>query len=281
MTGKRIFFHLKIIDAKDIVPHEHYDTTRADSLVEKIKKRQFFTNPILVVNVDNKKYMQIDGMNRYSALKQLGIKSVLAQVVDYNDKNAVDVSTWCHLTTVSKKDFLEKIAEIKEVSCGPVGYKYLRRRYIRNKGSGYLCTIFFDDGSVYRIATNGNLADKINVLKNIVMIYKNKIKRGILPDDANSTDAQQLFKKHNQYTSLIIFPSFTRDQIIDTAVYKQVLFPGGVTRFIIKNRCLNVDFPIKYLQNKKSAAEKNELLEKFLQNKRYRVYEEPTIYFEP
>lgn len=281
MNGQRKFFHLKIIDVKNIIPHEEFDDSRANGLIEKIKKTQLFINPILVAHVDGEKYMQIDGMNRYFAIKKLGIKSILAQVVDYNDINAVDVSTWCHLNKLSKKEFLEKLTEIKKITFSEVGYKYLRRRFIRNKGSGYLCTVVFDDGSVYRIATSGNLADKINVLKKIITIYKSHIKRDILPDDANSIDTEQLFKKHIQFSTLLIFPSFTRDQIIDAAVYKHVLFPCGITRFIIQNRCLDVDLPLDHLQSRKSAAAKNVLLEKYLEHKRYRIYVERTVYFEP
>lgn len=273
-------FQLKIIDVKNILPHEEYDMTRASALVDKIKKRGVFTNPILVAHVGGDTYMQIDGMNRYSAIKKLGIPSILAQVVDYNDPSTLDVSTWTHLHAIEKADFLKKLEAIPGISVGEVGFRYLRRRYIKDSGTGYLCTVAFDDMSVFRVASNGKLPQKVQTLAKIVGLYKDQIKRDILPDDANSIDIEELFKKHAKKT-LVLFPSFTRHQIIECAIRSNVLFPGGITRFIIMGRCLDVNLPLTMLSTKKSATEKNKELEEFLSQKRYRMYQEPTIYFEP
>lgn len=273
-------FNLKIIETQNIFPHEEFDVSRSEKLVESITRLNRFLNPILVAHIHDETYMQIDGMNRYNAIKQLGIPSILAQVIDYNDQEALEVSTWSHFNSLPKKEFLDKIAEIDGLNIAPAGFRYLRRRYIKESGAGFLCAIVFKDLSVYRVATSGNLSEKIKRLCDIVHLYKKQVVRDQLPDDANSIDVQELYKKNNT-SSLVIFPTFTRHQIIDLALNKRVLLPGGVTRFIIKGRCLDVNLPLEYLKSHDSIEQKNQRLKEFLNTKKYRVYLEPTIYFEP
>jgi len=272
-------YQLKIINVDNILPHEEFDISRSSALVEKIKEKKQLSNPILVAHVADETYVQIDGMNRYSAIKQLGIPCIVAQVVDYNDPNVLDISTWAHLHDIDKKTFLKMLSAVPNIDISQSGFRYLRRRFIKDSGLGYLCTIVFNDLSVYRIATSGKLPQKVTTLCNVVSTYKKQITRDVLPDDANSVDVSELFKKQHKKT-LVLFPTFTRHQIIECATRAHVLFPGGVTRFIIKNRCLNVNLPLDLLKSKDSIEIKNKKLEEFLGQKKLRVYEEPTIYFE-
>lgn len=281
MNSAIVHFILRVIDIKSISPHEEFNEIRAKPLARKIKKMNIFINPILVANIKENHFMQVDGMNRLSAIRMLGIESILAQVVDYNDEDTVDVSTWSHLNKFKKNDFLAQLSKISGLTLDRVGFRYLRRRFIKDQGAGFLASISFKDGSVYRIGANGNLPDKIKTLTKIVNIYKNNLVRDILRADADSVDVQELFKDYPGYKTLVIFPTFTRHQIINIAVHNKVLFPSGVTRFIIKGRCLDVNFPLKYLEGNSSEEEKNNDLKKFLDKREHRLYEEPTIYFEP
>ena len=78
---------------------------------------------------------------------------------------------------------------------------------------------------------------------------------------------------------MVIFPTFTRHQIVKI-VEKKLLFPPGVTRHIIKRRCLNINIPLSIFNKKVSIVKQNAQLETILKNRRFRLYEEPTIYFE-
>lgn len=274
-------FTLRIIDTENVTPHEEFVESRSTPILEKIKKMKIFINPILVAHVKGNKYMQIDGMNRLSAIKKLGIKSILAQVVDYNDQENVDVSTWCHLNKFGKEEFLSLLAKNKNITVTREGFRYLRHRYIKDEGAGYLCTVSFRDSSVYRVGAKGALADKIKYLTQIVNLYKKDLARDILRVDADSVDALQLFDNHPLVKTVVIFPTFTRHQIINVAFHENVMFPTGVTRFIVKGRCLDVNLPLEYLEGPDSEEEKNKKLQEFLKNKKHRLYEEPTIYFEP
>jgi hypothetical protein len=78
---------------------------------------------------------------------------------------------------------------------------------------------------------------------------------------------------------MMIFPTFTRHQIV-AMVKANVMFPPGITRHIIKRRCLHLNLPLGVFEGKKSIDERNRQLEKHLQGRSFRLYEEPTIYFE-
>lgn len=281
MKELKKYLHLRVIDVEKIVPHENSDYSRVEPILQNIKKMQIFTNPILVAKVKDDLYMQVDGMTRLFATKKLGLKSILAQIIDYNDHELVDVSTWCHLSPIDEPAFLSQIKKIKNLIIAKAGGRYLRRRYIKDEGLGYLCSIVFRNKNIYRISIGGTLPQKVKALVDIVAIYKNNIVRDILPDAANISDIDFLFSIHQKCHSIVIFPTFTRHQVINTAVHNNTLLPAGLTRFIIKGRCLDVNFPVKYLKSNNSEAEKNEILQQFLKNKEYRTYAEPTIYFEP
>src|SRR3989338_977322 len=57
-------------------------------------------------------------------------------------------------------------------------------------------------------------------------------------------------------------------------------FPPGIPRHVIKRRCLNVNLPFSVFNKNDSIGTQNRNLEQFLRQRKFRLYEEPTIYFE-
>ncbi|OGG21316.1 hypothetical protein A3D03_00570 [Candidatus Gottesmanbacteria bacterium RIFCSPHIGHO2_02_FULL_40_13] len=280
MNSKTKYFHLKIIDLDKILPHEEYDAGRAEPLVENLKKIQTLLNPILVTHLEGDRYVQLDGMNRFTAIKLMKIPSILTQVLDYNDQASVDLSTWSHFHKISKDDFLEGVSKISNLSYKEVGEKYLKRRYISDEGEGFLCALAFRDGSIYRVSADGKLTDKVTLLNKIVDLYKQDITREVIEDDVDLEDITGLYENQKEMKTLVIFPTFTRHQILNIVKNGQ-LFPGGVTRFIVRPRCLDVRYPLEYLKGNADETVKNALLENYLAQKTFRIYEESTVYFEP
>jgi hypothetical protein len=278
-------FHLSIIPIKDILPHEEFDESRAKPLVDKLKKEKQLTNPIIIASLNNGKYLQLDGMNRFSAFKMLGFKSILAQIIDYNDQDTVELSSWVHLFSSSKEKCLKYLESIGGISVKPGKMENVGHRYIKEEGFGRLCTLCCSNGEVFLISTNGNLLDKIGKLNQIVSFYKDRIVRDVLPADTNKGDIEFLLKEHSHSclipgeSMMIVFPTFTRHQIIET-VKRGKLFPAGITRHIIRRRCLNIDAPLTLFDNHQSIEKQNKELEKMLSCRLFRLYEEPTIYFE-
>ncbi len=275
---KNDIFHLQIILIKDILVHEEYDEARARPLIKRIKEAGYLANPIIVASLNDHKYLQLDGMNRLSAFRLMGKKSIVAQVIDYNDQEIVELSSWTHLFHAEKDSFINYLKKDSGISVKSGRMENIGHRYIREEGLGRLCTMVSRDRSVYLISTNGNLADKIKKLHYLVSYYKKKIIRDVLPCTPLHCDYDLLFKEH-PCNIMIVFPTFTRHQIMETVRTGQI-FPAGVTRHIVKRRCLSVNIPLGLFDNKKTLEDQNNQLEKLLSTRPFRVYEEPTVFFE-
>lgn len=272
-------FHLKIIPIENILPHEQYDESRCVPLMEKISQDRMFTNPIIVAHLWGDQYVQLDGMNRFSAMKTLRYKSILCQIIDYNDQESVELSSWSHLFKGDIKGFLAYLTASKEINIRTGRIDNVGHRYIKEEGSGRLCTVCANDGSVYLVNSNGVLADKLGYLNFLVKYYEKKIVRDMMPERTSKSDIDALFSTHPNANILIVFPTFTRHQILEM-VKKSLLFPAGITRHLIKRRCLNVNVPLSAFEASMSIENQNRELEDILVRKKFRLYEEPTVYFE-
>lgn len=276
---KTDIFHLQIVPLSDILVHEEFDDSRAYPLMERLKKDQFLANPIIVAGIEGGKFLQLDGMNRYSAFKMLGITSILTQIIDYNDQEEVELSSWSHLFGEDEEKLIRALSEMKDIKVRKGKMEDVGHRYVKEEGMARLCTIVTYDGAVYLLASSGDLVSKIDQLNKIVSLYDKKIVRDVLPPHPNSTDLKMLFEEHPDTSMMVVFPTFTRHQIVEV-VRKGKLFPPGITRHIIKRRCLAVNAPLSLFNREKNIAEQNKIFEDMLGKRKFRLYEEPTIYFE-
>jgi len=276
---KTDIFHLQIIPIKNIVPHEIYDEKRSKGLSFQIKTDRKLCNPIIVAPLTKNTYVQLDGMNRLETFKILGFESILCQIVDYQDMENVELSSWLHFINVKTSDFLKHLGEIKDLIVNKGILDDVRNRYVQSEGFDKILTFVTDDFDVYLATYGGSLIDKIAVLNKIVDFYSKDIVRSVLPTSAGKEAIRSLFKEHLKHKQMVSFPTFTRHQILKV-VRKHDLFPPGITRHVIKRRCLNVNLPLRLFRMKVSLATQNRHLEEYLRQKKFRLYEEPTIYFE-
>lgn len=276
---KTDIFNLQIIPISEILPHEVYDQSRALPLLERLEKENHMVNPIIVAQIDGKKYLQLDGMNRFSAFKMLGMNSILCQIIDYNDQEEVELSSWSHLFADHDNNFIRELRKIKGLIVKDGEGENIGHRYIKEEGMGRLCTICSKKDKVYIIATNGSLPQKIEKLNQLVSLYDDRIVRDVLPPRPNQGDLKMLFMEHNKTDMMVVFPTFTRHQIVET-VKQGKLFPAGVTRHIIRRRCLNVNIHLSIFHSGKSITEQNDEFERIIKARSFRLYEEPTVYFE-
>ncbi|OIO15567.1 hypothetical protein COV53_03850 [Candidatus Gottesmanbacteria bacterium CG11_big_fil_rev_8_21_14_0_20_37_11] len=274
-------FQLQIVAIKDIIPHEEYDIERSKPLAEKIRKSGYISNPILVtaIDFDHKKYLQLDGMNRLTAFKMLGLKTIITQIVDYNSQDQVELSSWVHMVNKDLKDFLEFIKKKTKCTIKIGKMEDIEHRYIRGENVGRLCTLVDKNGHVYLIYSNGKMGEKVVRINKLVSFYSDKIIRDVLPPKSDGHDVRMIFRSHTESKFMVVFPTFTRHQIVDVIKYK-VFFPSGITRHIIHRRCLDLKVPITIFQDNKSLKVQNQELEKMLSRRAFRIYEEATVYFE-
>lgn len=267
---KTDIFHLQIIPLADIFVHEEYDQSRTLPLIERLKYDSFIANPIIVASIGEGKYLQLDGVNRYTAFKRLGLSSILAQIINYHDSTSVRLSSWSHLFPGKLEELLSKIRdggiEVNQSSIGSID-------------PNAFLTIITNQREVYTCFFTGNLVGKAKILRGIVNEYKKSIARDVMPKSPTPCDIDLLFAEHPETNLMIVFSLFQFSHIIEI-VKSGGLLPAGITRHIIQRRCLNVNAPLTLFSPKLSVKEQNEKLEKLFDMRKFRVYEEPTIYFE-
>ena len=280
-------FHLEIIPIKNIIVHEESDTSRSHDLIAKLKKSGLFTDPIIVASLGNGKYLQLDGMNRINCFKKLGIKNILCQIVDYSNQEEIELSSWIHLFKANREDFFKHIRKNKDLVIKRADLEQIGPRYIKEKDFGRLVTVVDKKEGSFLVLTAGEFTEKIKRLNYIVNFYKDSITRSILPFNMTARNIRLFFYEHphlNFYDNpdtniMVVFPNFTPQQIV-TVVQSGEVIPAGISRHIVKGRCLNVNLPMKFFDNSKSVLELNRLLDRYLRNKNVRFYEETTIHFE-
>ena len=276
---KTDIFNLQIIPLKDILPHELFDESRSKLLAGRLKKDDILCNPIIVTPLSKNKFIQLDGMNRLSTFRTFRLKSILSQIVDYQDMDNVELSSWLHLIDSDLNTFLKNLGKVPGLLVSSGKLEQVKNRFIQSESSEPIAMVLTSNLEVFNLSCNGNLIDKIKTLNNIVDSYKADIVRDVLPQSSSGDDIRSLFKEHYRHKLMVVFPTFTRHQIMKV-VRKGGLFPPGITRHVIKGRCLNLNIPLNIFADNRTVKEQNEYLELNLRNRKFRRYEEPTIYFE-
>lgn len=272
-------FLLEVISIGDILVHEELDPSNSKELVKFLQKSQTLSNPIIVASLGGKKYLQLDGMNRIHSFKTLGIKTITTQIVDYNNQEEIELSSWLHIFNGDMKKFIDFIEKDKTLIVTQGKMDQVGHRYIKEKDFGRLCTVVTNKKEVFFISTGGNFSEKIKRMNYLVSFYKNNLSRGALPYTLNNDSVKNFFKQYPSDNIIVIFPTFTPQQVIESAK-SGVLLPTGITRHLVKGRVLNINLPLSIFDNKKSLAEQNKKQDEILLKKRSRLYEEATINFE-
>ena len=271
-------FCLQVVPVADVVPHEDFDGSRTASLEEKLREEGYLQNPIMVATMDDGRYLELDGMNRLSAFRAMGIPTILAQVVDYANPDAFDLSSWVHLIQGESDGLLEHIGALEHVALKQSDADHVGYRYIRDDGLARICAVV-EGKRVHLVGVNGDIISKVKQLRALCSAIRGPITRDILPVRPSSYDIQELFTLYPENNLMLIFPIFTQHQIL-TVVKRGTVFPGGVTRHLIRPRCLGARVPLSLFSNDTSLEQQNRELDELLTCRRLRTYEEPTIQFE-
>lgn len=272
-------FQLEVIPIKDILIHEELDPSNSKELVNFLKKSQTLSNPIIVAPLGGGKYLELDGMNRIHSFKILGIKTITAQIVDYNDQEEIELSSWLHIFKGDVKKFFKAVKKEGSLVINKGTMDEVGHRYIKENDFDRLCTVVTNKKEVFFISTDGNFSEKIKRMNHLVSFYKNDLSRGAIPYTLNHDNIQLFFKQFPNDNIIVIFPTFTPQQIIESAK-SGILLPTGITRHLVKGRVLNINLPLNLFDNKKSLKQQNEEQDRILLSKRSRLYEEATINFE-
>jgi L-serine kinase (ATP) / ParB family transcriptional regulator, heme-responsive regulator len=271
---------LKIIPSDKLVVHEYHDPSRSKPLVKSISKSGILKNPPMVTPFrdESGRYMVLDGANRISAIKEMNLPHVLAQVTHIKSPN-LGLETWNHviwgMPTEQLFDGLSKIDGLSLVETKD-------HESTLNELWAYDVLLMVqdpDENTFYARPDDHDPIAKVGMLNSIMQCYMDFASL----DRTKSSYINQLIPLYNDLTALIIYPLFSPLEVLNLCTEGYV-FPSGITRFSISPRALRVNFPLYELARNSSTEEKNHNLEKWLkqkmENKEVRYYAEPTFLFD-
>ncbi len=271
--------HLAVVPTTALVPHEHADESRTHPLIRRIRESGVFRDPPIVVPFpqDPQRYMVLDGANRTTAARLMGLPHVLVQVVD-PDAPGLELGSWNHVVWGLDQDIW--LAGIKAAVGGNLLPTDCETGVRMLEAQEALVLLGTPDGR-YFVAPRRthDLAAWIQELSWVVESY---IRRAHT-DRTGLRRTEDLHHAYEHWTGVVLFPRFTVHQVLDVA-WQGYKFPAGLTRFVVRPRALRVYYPLAELERPGTTEEKQARLQAWLQErlkaKTVRYYAEPTVLFD-
>ncbi len=270
---------LAILRIDKLLLHEEHDRQRTLPLLDKLQKSGVLRNPPIITPLHDRtgRYMVLDGAHRMLALEMLGIPHILAQVVEPDDPG-MNLNPWNHvLWEWNTEAFLEQLGEIPNLELKRCDLEQARQELINKQALAIILTP--EDDTYAACPPTADLGTRVNKLHAIVDQYKDRAKL----DRTNLIDIEKLNAMYPSLTGLVVMPPFRIEEVL-YLVGKGILLPTGSTRFSTSPRALRVNYPLEELAGDMSLEEKDNKLQKWLQekvaSKSVRYYEEATFLFD-
>jgi hypothetical protein len=268
---------LKVVPLGSLVLHEYIDDERINALVPRLERDGFLKNPPVVAPIPGtQRYVVLDGANRTSALARLGCRDVVVQVVNYNDPD-LELVVWNHLVAATSVD--DVIGPMRRI----MGLRMRRvpltmaRALLANRG--VLAYVVPIDGPVLVLEGGLTLEGETDLLNEVVSSYQGRLRYFRVKSD----EMEALLPYYDGAAALVAFPCFQPDEVTHLASNGAKL-PAGITRHVIPQRALRVNFPLHILHQDRPLEEKNgwllEQIKHRLLNREIRFYQEPTVLFD-
>jgi L-serine kinase (ATP) / ParB family transcriptional regulator, heme-responsive regulator len=272
---------LRIVPLANVILHEGLDPAGVARLCAELRADGILRHPPIVTEADAAKsqdpcYIVLDGATRISALRLLGCRDVLVQIVDYSSSQ-ISLLTWHHLLQgIAPEELLTGIRQLRGIELQEMDARHaegaLAVRHL-------LCYLILRDHSVWGVKAEGDLSAQTRVLNGIVSIYwgRAELYRVV------TTELNLLLREYPDLIALVVFPRYTPAEVSHLALNNAKL-PMGITRHLVGGRALNVSLDLRMLASDESLAEKNAWLQEWLLSKihtrKVRFYGEPLFVFE-
>ncbi len=263
---------LRIVPAAQVHLHEDADPRRVAALVEQLQSEEVLRNPPVAAELPGGGYVVLDGANRTSALQRLGVPHHLLQVVDYAAAG-VRLEVWHHLLREDGPALARLLPRLPLVPLDSAA------RLAGALRDGRLaCGLVWEQG-VLGVRAGRSFSARVGAMRAVVDAYNGRVPiYRVL-----TTDRRLLRAEYDRIGVLVVFPRFTKAQILRLAVLPQKL-PTGITRHVIPNRALRVNLPLELLRAPGTVEEKNAALHDLVHARllahRVRLYPEPTVLFD-
>ncbi len=265
---------LKIVDIEKLRFHENPDDFRKTKLAERFKAEKILKNPPIVAqrNGDGE-YIILDGANRVTALADLGLKHIVVQVVDIDDRLLI-VDSWHHAIEKLDREFFKKrITEIEGVTC------FDQTGDISADDTERLCTLIFSDGRSCTVDSDGDLGTLVGRLSQVTELYLHDE----IYDRVSYINLEHLKMHYPDFRTLVSFRNFDKEELLELAL-NGIKLPSGITRVFLPKRALGLNMDLKFLEADRSLEDKNKELDgmilSMVRAKSIRFYREPTFAFD-
>ncbi|MBI3975781.1 MAG: hypothetical protein HY334_05260 [Armatimonadetes bacterium] len=263
---------LRIVEAEAVHLHEDADAQRVDGLVARLEADGVLRNPPVAAALPAGGFVVLDGANRSSALRRLGLPTHLLQIVDYAAPE-IRLEVWHHLLREDGPALDDLLSRDLMVEVGE------RARLARGLAAGDLACGIIAGNTVRGVRAGGGFPGRIAALRTVVGAYNGRLPiYRVLTDDPDAVR-----EEYDRIGALVVFPAFTKEQILALAALPEKL-PTGITRHVIPNRALRVNLPLEMLRAPGTLEAKNAALSRLIHERvlaqRVRVYPESTVLFD-
>lgn len=265
---------LRIVELAAVTPHEDFDNRRIVTLAERLVREGVLKDPPIVAPMGDGRYVVLDGANRTSALKHLGFRDALVQIVDYR---SVALATWHHLVVGLSADTIRN--DLADVPGLLVDTTNLAAAQAALSARDAVAYAQFADGAVVTLHGGTDLIARSELLRRVVSVYNGRadIHRVL------SFDLASLEGHFEDVGALVVFPTFGPDDIL-TLVRGGGALPSGISRHVIPGRALRVNYSMALLADEAPREDKNRHLGEWIRRKRQanqiRSYEEATVLYD-
>ena len=216
--------------------------------------------------------MVLDGANRVTSFREMGIPHILAQVVE-PDSPALRLQTWNHVIwDIGQEQFLELVSALDGIEARPYSGELLRFQ------RSTLALMQMPNLGLFKLVVS-NPTERISMLNKIVDAYKPATRY----DRTHIEEIRKIINLYSDLAALVVYPNFTIDEILENCRLNNLL-PAGVTRFLVSPRALRIKYPLERLTSDQSLEKKTQDLETFIKNrmeiKGVRIYTETTAIYD-
>jgi len=267
--------NLQVVSVEKLVLHETVDERRVERLARRLDEESRLKNPPAVTHVSHSSLLMVlDGTNRVSAFKLLGIPHIVVQVVSYEDPG-VELDAWNHVVAgLSEEQFQRALDDKPHLHLE--GCSINEARHALAIGDAIAYVVLKDAVCLIRDRMSGN---EIQLLNDLVETYKGRA-------DVYRASNDDFAKQSTTYpdiTALVVFPSF-RPSDLGSLLPQAEMLPRGITRHIIPERALRINIPLSVLKEDRSLADKETWMDQWwrdqLRLNAVRFYAESTFLFD-
>jgi len=266
---------LRIVHSKDLIGQEEVDPSRVERLVRRLQSDGVLKNPPVVARAGSQ-HVVLDGVTRVAALRKLGVRDVLVQIVDY-DGPGIDLHSWCHV--IAGMHGRELMTAVKSHGGLEVQYTDLLLARIALSRRRILCYVMLRDRGVVSVAGGASPEERVTLVNEVVGLYVRRAQ--VYRVMGENLDA--LLEEYPDLSAVVVFPCYTCGEIMRTALNGAKL-PMGVTRHAISGRALGLNVDLVMLDSDIPLEQKNlwldNLIKSRIKNKRVRFYPEPVFRFD-